>query len=504
MRRLILAVFVPYFLISLIITGVIINRDFSKSSYNDIAKNMTFYAQEFYGSYKYEDKEVLKNQLDNVSEKTNSIIVLVDDNRGNLTVTSSEFYLPKGSKITEHESGDSDYKNDILEILLNQLKNEKAIDYIYPKSKRQYLSNNDHFYYIIEISELNIRTMIYVYKLEDTLNLLLVKPLETLEKKTFYETRIFDILVTVGMFSLIGIYFIARVLSRSIENMKRKAEQIKTMDFSNFEKIKGPKEIRVLDDTLNEMSIKLNKNIKELNSVNKLLKKELEHRTKQQKIQKQFVQNVSHELKTPITIIKSYSEALIDGVGDEDYYKNAIYKEVEDTEAMLQSLLVLLREESKEELQTGQEMEFGEYVKNQIDKLSSLSCKNNRIIKATIRKNIFVKMENQEAEYLINNLITNAIKYATTEDIQVEVLENEKYAILKTYNKSVEFTEDELENIWMKFYKKDTGNNNIKDSTGIGLSIVKSIVELYKGEYYVKYLDGGMLFTIKIPKINNR
>ncbi|MFF2285958.1 two-component system histidine kinase PnpS [Peribacillus butanolivorans] len=226
-----------------------------------------------------------------------------------------------------------------------------------------------------------------------------------------------------------------------------------------------------------------------------------------EQMRKDFVANVSHELRTPITSIKGFSETLLDGALKDEktlkHFLSIILKESDRLQELIQELLNLSKMEQQEfVLKTGvvditnvlgdiQEMLIGKLKEKEV----SLE------IKASSEP-VFIEGESDRIKQVFINLITNALTYTPNGGwVTVNVTENEQTVDIVVQDSGIGIEEKELPRIFERFYRIDKARSRDSGGTGIGLAIVKHIIEVHKGKIKVESTPGsGTTFTVTLNK----
>ena len=234
------------------------------------------------------------------------------------------------------------------------------------------------------------------------------------------------------------------------------------------------------------------------------LKQDIELKTKQETIRKEFVANVSHELKTPIALLMGYAEMLksdMPGV-DKDFYHNVIIDESKKMNALVTELLDVSKLEN--------ELTDLNYETVDLYDLVLWTIEKNKIHFEQDEKNynfsgdhILCECDKLKIEQAITNYITNAIFHSEKgSKIIIKLYQEDENAVFEVYNEGSHIDEKNIEKIWNIFYKADESRSERK-STGIGLYIVSSVINAHKGEYGVYNTDDGVLFYFKIKLKEN-
>lgn len=291
------------------------------------------------------------------------------------------------------------------------------------------------------------------------------------------------ILLIIG--SILSI-FISKLISKPIEKMSKIAKKVAIMDFSENFNSKSKDEIGELGKNLNIMEIKLKENID-------LLKKDIERQTETENLRKEFISNISHELKTPLAIIQNYSEGLIENIAktkkDKEEYLNIIIEETKIMNDFVSSLLFLSRSERNYLKFSNDTFKLEEILNILLPKVKHLHPNINISLK--LKDNLF-HGDKEKIYIVVKNLLENACKYSKENDF-VKIFIKENYFQIKN---SSNISEDELENLWIPFYRMDK-NRNRKNGTGLGLAIVKELLEKQNYKFGVYKEEQSIVFWFK-------
>lgn len=223
-------------------------------------------------------------------------------------------------------------------------------------------------------------------------------------------------------------------------------------------------------------------------------------------MRKDFVANVSHELKTPITSIKGFSETLLDGAGEEEATRNQFLKIINDESERIQLLiddLLILSKLEKDEfvleysaIQTEQLVEDIKPIIDQQARQKDIEFKCEKIIKTKF------EADEEKVKQILINLLANAINYTPREGtIELSIEGSDEHIIFKVADSGIGISNEALPRIFERFYRVDKARSRNTGGTGLGLAIVKHIVEVHKGEISVdSELGVGTTFEIKLPK----
>ena len=252
-----------------------------------------------------------------------------------------------------------------------------------------------------------------------------------------------------------------------------------------------------------------NNEIEEINELSKTLNYACSELIKTEDLRRELLANVSHDLKTPLTMIKAYAE-LIRDVTHKDEEKmnknlNVIIEETDRLNLLVNDILELSKIQSNVAPLNIEEFDLNELIKSILKRYDIYIEKENYNIEYKEKENLLIKADKKRIEQVIYNLINNAINY-TGDDKKVFVqIKNEKKHIrveIKDTGKGIE--KKELEYIWDKYYKIDKTHQRVQVGTGIGLSIVKNILISHNFNYGVESkINKGTTFYFEIPKNDN-
>ena len=266
-------------------------------------------------------------------------------------------------------------------------------------------------------------------------------------------------------------------------------------------------ELGVLGDSMNEMSEKLETTITELKTANLELEKDIKQKEEVDELRKEFISNVSHELKTPIALIQGYAEGLSEGINDnpEDikYYSDVIMDESNKLNKMVGQLLALNQIEFGSVKLNLERFDIVEVINSLISRRQILTEKDNVDIHVESPDKQFVWGDEFYIEEVITNYLNNAFNHVDDRHIiKVQVTENNGIVRVSVFNSGKPIPEEELGNIWVKFYKIDKARTREYGGSGIGLSIVKAIMDNHDKECGVINHSDGVEFWFELDANN--
>lgn len=322
-----------------------------------------------------------------------------------------------------------------------------------------------------------------------------------------------DLLLVIGIIVIVISAIIASVVSRKftkpILELNNIANKMANLDFSQKYRINDTDdEINELGRSINTMSDKLEKTIRQLRGTNIELEKDIEEKSKIDEMRKQFISDVSHELKTPIALIQGYAEGLVENVNTDDesrkFYAEVILDETNKMDLLVKKLLELMKLEYGKREFNNQRFDIIELINEAIRRCNVMIEEKNIEVEFNNKKEINIFADEFYVEQVITNYITNAIKH--TEEINgkakiiidVEVIKETNKVRISVFNTGKNIEQEDLERIWGRFYKIDSSRNRNDGGTGIGLALVKAIMNNYKNKYGAQNKNDGVEFYFEM------
>lgn len=307
----------------------------------------------------------------------------------------------------------------------------------------------------------------------------------------------------------IAITWITERFTKPIEELNDIANKMAKLDFTKkYRTNNNNDEIDELGSSINTMSIKLEKTIQQLKRNNMKLERDIEEKSKIDEMRKQFISDVSHELKTPIALIQGYSEGLIENVNSDEesrkFYADVILDEANKMDQLVKKLLELMKLEYGEREFNNTKFDIVELIQ-EIVRNSKVMLEEQKIkVEMKAKQPIYVFADDFYIEQVIRNYFTNAIK--NVKEIQgkkkirihVKNLPQKDLIRVCVFNSGEQIAEENLNRIWTRFYKLDQSRNRESGGTGIGLALVKAIMNQYGTNFGVQNKKDGVEFYFEI------
>lgn len=427
----------------------------------------------------------IEDELDQTSIK-NNFDIIIKNQQGNITYMSNKNFLSNIKIVMEFWGANKNQEYEIIEetnrLQIRTIKDtETKINYIMLSGK---LDNGYETYIRIPLSFIQ----------------------ESVRISNRFLYTLAGITIIIGG---IAIIYISKRFSNPISELNNIAKKMANLDFSHkYIVTKEDDEINELGKSINEMSNKLEKTINQLRNTNIELEKDIEKKSKIDEMRKSFISDVSHELKTPIALIQGYSEGLLENVNTDEesrkFYAEVILDETNKMDKMVKQLLELTKLEYEKR-------EFNDRVFNIVELEKEIvrtsqvmiNDKNTKVLFETDEKiNVFA--DDMYISQVITNYLTNAIKHVKEVDgqnyIKVTnlIYEDRKKVRVNIFNTGENISKENLNRIWNRFFKVDEARNRNDGGSGIGLSIVRAIMNNYGNDYGVENKENGVEFYFEM------
>ena len=421
-------------------------------------------------------------QFQNICAKNNIDIVILDAEAKTLKTSANNY-----------------------ELLSNQL-----LSYLFSKetgSGYRKIIDNEKYQMIALKDDRTQQDFIDLWGVLDNGNLFLLRtPVESIRESVNLANRFLAYIgIGAAILASIVIMMVSRKISEPIKELTQISERMNHLDFDAKYEGKSKTEIALLGQNINQLSETLETTISELKSANNELMRDIEKKNEIEKMRTEFLSNVSHELKTPLALIQGYAEGLKEGVNDDEesrnYYCEVIVDEASKMNQMVQKLLTLNQLEFGNKTISLERFDIVDLIRNYLQS-SVLLCEQKGVqLKMEDYPPIHVWADEFGVEEVFNNYFTNAMNHVDGERIiEVRVQPGEDKVRVSVFNTGMPIPEDSIAHIWEKFYKVDKARTRAYGGSGVGLSIVKAIMDSMNQKYGVLNFDNGVEFWFELDK----
>lgn len=340
----------------------------------------------------------------------------------------------------------------------------------------------------------------------DNGNLFLIRcPLESIRESAQIANKFLAYIgIVATLVSALLIWFVTTRITKPIMELKDISARITNLDFETHYESRGRNEIDLLGEHMNQLSDTLEKTISELKTANNELQRDIEKKEQIDEMRKEFLANVSHELKTPIALIQGYAEGLKEGIHDDDeeskdFYCDVIIDESGKMNNMVKKLLTLNQLEFGNDVISMERFDVVAMIHNFLQSAEILTQQNQVTVRMEQEDPIYVWADEFKTEEVIRNYFSNAMNHVKGDkliDIKFTLMENK--VRIGVFNTGDPIPEDSLPHIWEKFYKVDKARTREYGGSGVGLSIVKAIMDSMNQKYGANNYTNGVEFWIEL------
>lgn len=309
--------------------------------------------------------------------------------------------------------------------------------------------------------------------------------------------------VIIGIFVM---FFVCNQYTKPILRLASYAQNMQKLNFSTRYKDKRDDEIGVLGDSMNALSDKLEETISELKTANNELQLDLQRRSEQEQMRQEFLANVSHELKTPIALIQGYAEGLQENINDDpesrEFYCEVIVDEADKMNNMVKKLLSLNQIEFGNGQVHLEHFDLSSVIQSVVNASEILfKQKGVELCYQKMDEPLMVWADEYMIGEVVTNYVSNAIHHVKYDNkIEIKTLNEGDHIRTSVFNTGDPIPEEEVEKIWTKFYKVDKARTREYGGNGIGLSIVKAVMEAHNQKFGVKNYDNGVEFWFELDR----
>lgn len=304
------------------------------------------------------------------------------------------------------------------------------------------------------------------------------------------------------------VWFVSTKITKPILELNRISEKMVHLDFEAKYEGGASNEIGLLGENINKLSASLERSISELKTANNELQKDIERKEQIDAMRREFLANVSHELKTPIALIQGYAEGLSEGVNDDpesrSFYCEVIVDEASKMNNMVKKLLTLNQLEFGNDVVAMERFDVTALVKNYVQSAGILTRQNEITVRMEEYGPVYVWGDVYKTEEVFTNYFSNAVNHCMAVDkdsgkiIVISLEQRDGKVRIGVFNTGQPIPEESVPHLWEKFYKVDKARTREYGGSGVGLSIVKAIMESMNQKYGVENYNNGVLFWFEL------
>lgn len=341
-------------------------------------------------------------------------------------------------------------------------------------------------------------------RLDTGISFIMRTPIESIRESAKIANRFFAYVGIAGTVAgAVIIWLVTGRITKPIKTLNRISEQMVHLDFEAKYDGTAKNEIGMLGENMNKLSSSLEQSISELKTANNELQRDIEKKEQIDAMRKEFLANVSHEMKTPIALIQGYAEGLVEAVNDDPesqkFYCEVIMDEASKMNNMVQKLLTLNQLEFGNDVVTMERFDITALIRNYIQSAAILTKQNEIQVCMDEYPSLYVWGDEFKTEEVFMNYFSNAVNHCAGEKkIVVTMEQKEKIVRVGVFNTGEPIPEEALPHLWEKFYKVDKARTREYGGSGVGLSIVKAIMESMNRNYGVENYENGVLFWFEL------
>ena len=325
-------------------------------------------------------------------------------------------------------------------------------------------------------------------------------PLESIRESVSLSNNFyFCVGAVIILISGVIIWVLTNKLTKPISELTELSKKMTDLDFDARYQSCAGNEIDILGDNFNKMCMELEHTISELKSANNTLQQDIQDKIKIDQMRKEFLDNVSHELKTPIALIQGYAEGLKENISDDpesrEFYCDVIMDESAKMNKLVKNLLTLNQLESGKDAAVMERFDIVSLIRGVLQSMEIMIQQKDAKVIFEAEKPVYVWADEFKIEEVVTNYTSNALNHLEGDrQIEIKVLKEEKQVRVTVFNTGTPIPEEDIPMLWNKFYKVDKARTREYGGSGIGLSIVKAIIEGLNQQYGVQNYDNGVEF----------
>lgn len=301
--------------------------------------------------------------------------------------------------------------------------------------------------------------------------------------------------------SLIAAFLYSKTIARPLIKINRTAKEMSKLDFSVKCDVKSNDEIGELATSLNELSFNLKETMDSLHNANEKLKRDIQRQKEQEEERREFVATISHELKSPITAVSGQIEGMLYNIGAykdrEKYLRKSLYI-MKDMEKLVYELLDVYRLDNKKTLKNKVKINLFDLIDKIISDVMYFIEEKNFKLTVDVSKEYYIEGNLDMIKKAFSNIIINGIKYSEENEELIIKLEGNSFQIINT---GAHIDKSDLDKIFEPFYRVEKSRNRKTGGSGLGLHIVKKVLEVHDYKYTIENIENAVKFTIELVEV---
>ena len=301
--------------------------------------------------------------------------------------------------------------------------------------------------------------------------------------------------------AIISAFFYSWYMTAPIKKVSRLSKRMADMDFSGFCSAGRTDEIGVLSDSLNTLSRKLVTTLSELQKANQKLQADIDLERRLEKQRVEFFAAASHELKTPITIIKGQLQGMLYQVGrykDRETYLAQSLEVIDTLERMVQELLTISRLDASGYTCKKCNLNLSNLINDRLTAFEDLFMQKDLTVEQSISPEVYISGDMQLIQKVLDNLLGNAVAYSGAENqIIVKLWKETEIINFTVENTGTHITNENIPKLFEAFYRVDQSRNRQTGGTGLGLYIVKTILDLHGAKIEIANTVQGVIVSVQ-------
>ncbi len=425
--------------------------------------------------------------LRDYGEKDNIRIILIDSSTGQVLLNAGRETDFLAMKLMRYILGLEDEEN---EQVLFDAENYRIVLGSDPRSGNNYLEGWGYF------SDTDIQFL---------MQMPLMSIRESVDLANRFTTYVGLIVLVVGCFVM---YFVTRRITEPIKNLAVLSERMSNLDFDVHYEGDEQDELGILGNSMNRLSENLKNTIGALRQANVQLQKDIQEKIEIDDVRREFIADVSHELKTPIALIQGYAEGLTEGMAEDeesrDYYCEVIMDEANKMNQMVKQLLTLSALEYGSDEPDYNVFDINELIDEFLASASILIAQHEARVTFENNGPVLVWADEFKIEEVLTNYLNNALNHLNDEhEIRISTAVEGERVKVSVFNTGDHIPDDSLQDVWTKFYKVDKARSREYGGSGIGLSIVKAVMDAHHQECGVENVEGGVKFWFTLEVVHD-